>query len=252
MGIKIDVLKMLLFRPSATFKKHSHKEVVDGEKIRYTQIDNTSLCIIFDNGYGTPMKLWDEVFCQMAKTHTVFAYNRDDKKDKQGKKVSIQKVETLRKLLKIRGLKPPYLLVGHSLGGLYMQYFAKKYPQEVAGVVLVDSPQPESFDNLSVMPSKTPKSMFALFKEISAFGKEVKALPTTTVPMVAIIASSRKFITQYPEKAKMQEWMIEKEKEFPSLYPNCKIELVDCGHMVMYEKPDVVIESIKSVLEELS
>jgi pimeloyl-ACP methyl ester carboxylesterase len=33
----------------------------------------------------------------------------------------------------------PYLLAGHSFGGLYVMSFARQYPQEVAGMVLVDS-----------------------------------------------------------------------------------------------------------------
>jgi pimeloyl-ACP methyl ester carboxylesterase len=37
---------------------------------------------------------------------------------------------------------PPYLLVGHSLGGLYVQAFARQYPRETAAVVLVDSASP--------------------------------------------------------------------------------------------------------------
>jgi pimeloyl-ACP methyl ester carboxylesterase len=45
----------------------------------------------------------------------------------------------LRAELKRRNIDPPYVLVGHSLGGLYMQYFARNYPKEVAGLLLVDS-----------------------------------------------------------------------------------------------------------------
>jgi pimeloyl-ACP methyl ester carboxylesterase len=48
-------------------------------------------------------------------------------------------VEDLRAALKAVGLRPPYVLVGLSLGGLYMRLFAFKYPQEVVGMVMVDS-----------------------------------------------------------------------------------------------------------------
>jgi pimeloyl-ACP methyl ester carboxylesterase len=48
-------------------------------------------------------------------------------------------VSELREELKRRGVLPPYVLVGHSLGGLYMQYFARQFPQEIDGLVLVDS-----------------------------------------------------------------------------------------------------------------
>jgi pimeloyl-ACP methyl ester carboxylesterase len=47
-------------------------------------------------------------------------------------------VEELRALLAAQGVAPPYVLVGHSFGGAYQELFAKTYPAEVAGLVLVD------------------------------------------------------------------------------------------------------------------
>ncbi len=47
-------------------------------------------------------------------------------------------VERLHKILAIIHIKPPYVLVGHSIGGLYVSYFARRYPQEVAGIVTLD------------------------------------------------------------------------------------------------------------------
>jgi pimeloyl-ACP methyl ester carboxylesterase len=44
-------------------------------------------------------------------------------------------VAELRSILQKRSLRPPYLLVGHSLGGLYLQLFAKLHPDEVAGLL---------------------------------------------------------------------------------------------------------------------
>src|SRR3712207_9029576 len=41
----------------------------------------------------------------------------------------------------------PYVLVGHSFGGLYKQTHAARYPDEVAGVALVDSSQPDQFNH---------------------------------------------------------------------------------------------------------
>lgn len=52
-------------------------------------------------------------------------------------------VEELHTLLEQAGEKPPYLLVGHSKGGMYMRLFAQKYPGEVVGMVLVDSSHEE-------------------------------------------------------------------------------------------------------------
>ena len=54
----------------------------------------------------------------------------------------------LHALLVNAGLTPPYVLVGHSLGGLYVRSFTAKYPAEVAGLVLVDSSHEQMLEQI--------------------------------------------------------------------------------------------------------
>jgi pimeloyl-ACP methyl ester carboxylesterase len=49
-------------------------------------------------------------------------------------------------------LRPPFILVGHSLGGLYVQMFARLHPDEIAAVVLLDSSSTEA-PSLRRLPS---------------------------------------------------------------------------------------------------
>jgi pimeloyl-ACP methyl ester carboxylesterase len=58
----------------------------------------------------------------------------------------------LHAMLESAGIKPPYVLVGHSFGGLVMRRFALLYPEDVAGVVLVDPMRCEEWPPLD--PSK--------------------------------------------------------------------------------------------------
>jgi pimeloyl-ACP methyl ester carboxylesterase len=51
--------------------------------------------------------------------------------------------------LKRAGIKPPYVMVGHSFGGLVMRRFALLFPEDVSGVVLVDPMRPEEWPPLS-------------------------------------------------------------------------------------------------------
>src|SRR5690606_5634817 len=52
----------------------------------------------------------------------------------------------LQGLLRAAGETPPYVLVGHSLGGLLVHVYAHRFPAEVAGVVLVDASHPRQFE----------------------------------------------------------------------------------------------------------
>ena len=60
--------------------------------------------------------------------------------------------EELHELLKEAGIKPPYILVGHSFGGLVMRKFALLYPEEVSSMILVDPMRCEEWPPLD--PSK--------------------------------------------------------------------------------------------------
>ncbi|MBT2659380.1 alpha/beta fold hydrolase [Bacillus sp. ISL-18] len=68
-----------------------------------------------------------------------FVSNCDKPKEPQH---GVTVVNTLREALSIVGFDPPFLLVGHSLGGLYANLYARLYPNEVAGIVFVESSHP--------------------------------------------------------------------------------------------------------------
>jgi pimeloyl-ACP methyl ester carboxylesterase len=98
--------------------------------------------IIFESDIGTPIQQWNTVKEELSKDYRVFSYERNGYgwSDSSGEKVDIPgSVSDLRKILTRAGIPAPYILVGHGYGGLIMTEFARKYPQDVAGLVLVDS-----------------------------------------------------------------------------------------------------------------
>jgi len=250
MGYKLDIIKVLLKRANLAFKKCVRKEKVDNQVIKYAQVNNAGTTVVFDNGLGMGMKYWDEVFLEISKTNAVFAYNRKDDKILKNKTMSTDKVKLLRELLLKRGLKPPYLLVGHSLGGLYMQYYARKYPDEVLGLVLVDSTHPSDFLSSEKIPQKQKKQFVHIGNYMCPFVQKLLALPTVEIPVIALVAGHKRMLAQKEELKEMLKEMIKRGKSFPELYPNCKVKMVDTGHVVMFEKPEVVSEAILEMIKE--
>jgi pimeloyl-ACP methyl ester carboxylesterase len=91
---------------------------------------------------------WVRVQQQLAQTTRVCAYDRAGlgwsergPKPRDARQISSE----LHTLLKGADTEGPYVLVGHSYGGLYARMYAARYPEEVAGVALVDSSHPEQF-----------------------------------------------------------------------------------------------------------
>jgi pimeloyl-ACP methyl ester carboxylesterase len=99
--------------------------------------------VVMDSGLGGTVLDWQLVQPEVAKFARVCTYDRagmgwSDPGDQP--RTSQQIVKELHALLGNAGVvEGPYVLVGHSFGGTNMQVYASHYPDEVAGMVLVDS-----------------------------------------------------------------------------------------------------------------
>lgn len=101
--------------------------------------------LVLISGAGVGLKGWSALFPAIESLGTVFAYNRfgiggSDRPRSRQSGAAI--VAALRELLAGAGVAPPYLLVGHSLGGLYANLFARFHPQEVCACLLLESTHP--------------------------------------------------------------------------------------------------------------
>src|ERR687894_128131 len=104
--------------------------------------------VVLDAGSGGFSGQWVRVQREVSDTTRACAYDRAGMgwsemgpEPRDAKQISSE----LHTLLKGAGTEGPYVLVGHSYGGLYTQMYAARYPNHVAGVALVDSSHPEQF-----------------------------------------------------------------------------------------------------------
>lgn len=102
--------------------------------------------IVLVSGAGVGLQGWESLYPAIEQLGTVFGWNRfglqgsDPPADRQTGTVVIG---SLRELLGYADLRPPYVLVAHSLGGLFANLYARLYPDEVAGVLFLESAHPE-------------------------------------------------------------------------------------------------------------
>lgn len=120
-------------------------------RLSYIASGKGSPAILLFNGAGMSLEGWRPLYPQIEQLGTVFAWNRfgmqgsDPPGERQSGAVVIG---SLRELLGYAGLQPPYVLVAHSLGGLFANLFARLYPQEVAGVLLLEATHPQDQEAL--------------------------------------------------------------------------------------------------------
>ena len=126
---------------------------VKGHSLHINCVGQGSPTVVLDAGLGDFSAQWVRVQRQVSDTTRVCAYDRagmgwsemgPEPRDAR------QITSELHTLLSKAGIEGPYVLVGHSFGGMYMQTYAARYPDEVAGVALVDSStEPDQFSQRS-------------------------------------------------------------------------------------------------------
>lgn len=140
------------------------------EDLEYLLTGDGDITVVFLNGFRMSMMTWDKVYPDIAARCKVLLYNR--RGVGSSKKAGFSQnggviTEELYNLLDSLHLKPPYILVGHSLGGLYANLFACTYKDEVLAVVFVDSPHPdEILEQRKVEPPKMLSLINGLIKAI--------------------------------------------------------------------------------------
>ncbi|HET7890936.1 MAG TPA: alpha/beta hydrolase [Candidatus Sulfotelmatobacter sp.] len=117
-----------------------------GFKMHIDCVGQGSPTVILESGLGDTYVSWRKVQPQIAQFSRVCSYDRaglgysDSSSRPRTSKVMAEELHTL---LQAAGVAPPYVLVGHSLGGFNVRLYASLYRNEAAGMVLVDSSHPD-------------------------------------------------------------------------------------------------------------
>jgi pimeloyl-ACP methyl ester carboxylesterase len=114
-----------------------------------------SVTVVFENGLATPLEAWDAVAPRVAQRTRTLCYDRRRAAPTGplSARSAADMVGDLEKLLVALALAPPYVLVGHSWGGVVTRAFTHRHPADVAGLVFVDATH-EAIDSrgLALLP----------------------------------------------------------------------------------------------------
>lgn len=237
---------------------HAKVDAVDGRGVELPVTRHDTVPVVFENGLCGELAWWRDVLADLSRDTTTLAYNRpgygqssltDTPRD------GLHVVEDLRALLRAQGLAPPYVLVGHSLGGLYMQLFARRNPQETCALVLVDSTHPRQLEGdgaienrslvvrglLQVLVSGIARDELRLLPDT---GQQVLDLPPPADAPVFLISASKPLADRSPTADDANA----KRRDIVRLYPGTRQIWVDSGHAVPLEKPDAIIAVVREAL----
>lgn len=242
--------------------------------------------VVIDVGVGESYASWQPIQDALAQVTRVFAYDRAGYGQSEPGPMprhAKQEARELRLLLEKAGVKGPYVLVGHSLGGLNMQVFAAEYPDDVAGMVLLDPPPlqwivgGETFPELTDLFKKQTQELSTAAEAMSqsadpkerakavflkAVASEHEELFGETARQVAAIGSfgdlpltviaSGKANPLFGAAAEdYQRFWIEESRTLAGKSTRGKFVLIEeSGHQLHKDAPDKVLEAISSMIME--
>ncbi|WP_235852081.1 alpha/beta fold hydrolase [Niallia nealsonii] len=236
-------------------------------KLQYNISGNGKPKIVLINGGSGPIEGWMKIITEISEFSSVFSYNRfgitgSDKPKEAQDGMTI--VRTLREALTIVEFEPPFLLVGHSLGGLYANLYARLYPNEVEGVVFLESSHPKDL-SLNEYQGKTIKAInkvFTMFDSLSSHKQfnEVNFVKETvnqihqidSFPEIPVyVITGGKENRMMPEEVRKKR--LDNQLELLLLSRNSKhIVAEKSGHFPQLSEPDVVIDSIKNCIKQIT
>jgi CubicO group peptidase (beta-lactamase class C family)/pimeloyl-ACP methyl ester carboxylesterase len=238
--------------------------------------------VILESGLNDTAAVWSAVQGEVARTTRVCSYDRanvpggaSDPSDRTTStprlRSTAELVADLHALLAAAAVPGPYVLVGHSVGGLLVRLYASTYPDDVAGLVLVDATHEDNWARLEeeIGPELWPQAIeqftqavaggFLEPLDLEVTAAEVRgareARPLPSMPLVVLTH------TQPPDAATLLPGLSvgaserlwgEQQADLTTLLPNSQQILAEeSGHYIQLDQPELVIDAIGDVIENV-
>ena len=246
-------------RPTGTFE-------VRGETLEYAVAGSGTPTVVLVNGAGGPLAGWGRIWGALVSRTSTFAYNRPGIGGSSKPAVpqaGSHLVSSLTALLTEAQQPPPYLMVGHSLGGLIVNLFARTYPALVAGAVLIEATAPGDPERMAqheprlqrlirgMLRKVSPPSPLAEIEQVMTTVAEVRqAPPFPAIPLVVVTGTQPAM--RWATAPEALEARAEHQRQLVGLSPlGRQIEATRSGHFPQLSEPHLVIGAIREVLDQI-
>jgi pimeloyl-ACP methyl ester carboxylesterase len=243
------------------------KAAIGGESLEYVLAGDGPATVVLVNGSGGPIEGWHKVFEPLSTMARVFAYNRagiGGSSKPRAAQSAAQMVDSLRQALLAAGLAPPYVLVGHSLGGLIVNLFARQHPEEVAGVVFIEASAPDDVLLLHRHDTRLQRLLAALIarlaptdplaetQQVQRSVEELQAAPGFP-PLPLRVISGGKPAMRWATAEQALTLRAAHQKALAGLSPlGRQIIATRSGHFPQFSEPELVVATIADLLKAIA
>lgn len=222
----------------------------------------SSLTVILEAGTGDSSEVWISVQKLVEKFARVCSYDRAGlgKSDRlPHPETATDIVEDLHQLLHKAGIAAPCVLVGHSIGGIYVRNYEARYPEEVKGLVLVDSAHEEQLSRVSAISPEWAQRVASRFPHDPEELRRQGMLPAnerlTWHADIPLIVIEHEVV---PHDGAAQKMTNQSEAVFHSLQEDLakrsnygELRKADrSGHYIQRDQPELVTQAIRDVIRQ--
>ena len=226
---------------------------IETQTYEYAITENNGISVILINGAGGPIDGWMKIWRLLREKHHVFCYNRPGIGQSSAPinpQTGLQMVAELQAILHALEIKPPYVLVGHSLGGFIAELFARHYPEEVKSVVLLESSTIDDVLSSGKRKNKKPKNATQALTEVFQVNETIAQLqiaPSFPAVPLTVVAGTHPVAKHFmPTKHVFSR--IEHLRKASQLSPHGKFIIAHhSGHFPQLSDSKLVAEVIREV-----
>jgi pimeloyl-ACP methyl ester carboxylesterase len=224
--------------------------------------------VVLEAGNMSSSQVWFKVGPRVAEFARVCAYDRAGRGGSEEAKgaphAGEEIVRDLRTLLTKAGERGPYVVVGHSLGGVLARIYASRHPREVAGLVLVDSAHEEQDARTEALIPEEVKAQFTKEErtiqsdeklDFDRLFRQARAPRwTADIPLEVLTAGRFDAGVADPRVAplapRFEELRLELQRELVTRSPRGRQTIArQSGHAIHWDEPELVVEAIRRVVE---
>ncbi len=135
-------------RDAERFPAPGKMVAVDNHQIHVNCVGTGAPTVVLESALAGPSLLWQPVQTKVAEFTRVCSYDRDGvgwSSESGEARTAARFTADLHQALAGAGEKGPFVMVGHSIGGMLALNYARQYPEDIAGMVLLDSTHPDQF-----------------------------------------------------------------------------------------------------------
>lgn len=244
----------------------------DGYKLHIIESGTGEPAVIFEGGLNCATDLYDNLRIGVAEFTRAISYDHAgigySTRNKNPRTLP-NFVNELVLLLEKEKISPPYILVGHSMGGFTIRYFAHKYPKDIVGLVFIDQPPDEWFNYIRTTHSPEDikkfngifdpeltdfyigigKEELRMYEYNAGLMKEIKIPAHIPVRMLTSVKYEelQQLRGYHPED--MAVWAKMQAEVLQGLPDAKQIITEKSGHFLQSTEPELVIDAIRELVD---